>query len=287
MTRCLFVADLHGDPGRYAKLWQVIASERPDAVMLGGDLLPGLLADLFEPAAQRRDFVLDVLAAGFADLQRRLGDAYPRIFVILGNDDGRIHESTMRELEERGLWHYAHGRRLALGPFRVYGYSYVPPTPFALKDWERYDISRHVEPGCVPPDEGRLSVRRALSDSRYRTIQEDLEALTGGEPMGRAVLLFHAPPYQTKLDRAALDGQMIDHAPLDVNIGSVAVRRFLEARQPLVSLHGHVHESARLTGSWRDRIGKTVLFTAAHDGPELAVVRFDLERLDEACRLLL
>jgi len=44
-----------------------------------------------------------------------------------------------------------------------------------------------------------------------------------------------------------------------------------------VTLHGHVHESARLTGAWQDRIGRTVCLSAAHDGPELALVRFDLE----------
>ena len=53
------------------------------------------------------------------------------------------------------------------------------------------------------------------------------------------------------------------------------VRRFIEERQPWVTLHGHVHESARLSGSWRQAIGRTRCFSAAHDGPELAVVCFD------------
>jgi hypothetical protein len=35
-----------------------------------------------------------------------------------------------------------------------------------------------------------------------------------------------------------------------------------------------VHESAQLTGSWKDRIGGSYAFSAAHDGPELALVRF-------------
>jgi len=52
-------------------------------------------------------------------------------------------------------------------------------------------------------------------------------------------------------------------------------------------LHGHVHESKRITGSWQDRIGDTYCFSAAHDGPELAVIEFELEKLNEAKRLLL
>jgi Icc-related predicted phosphoesterase len=79
---------------------------------------------------------------------------------------------------------------------------------------------------------------------------------------------------------------MVDHAPLDVHVGSIAVRRFIEERQPLLALHGHVHESSRLTGSWKDRIGRTVCLSAAHDGPELAVVRFDPTRPEAATREL-
>ena len=52
-------------------------------------------------------------------------------------------------------------------------------------------------------------------------------------------------------------------------------------------LHGHIHESPRLTGKWRQQIGRTHAFTAAHDGPELALVRFDLDDLDNATRELL
>ena len=111
--------------------------------------------------------------------------------------------------------------------------------------------------------------------------------LAGKDNLADALFLFHAPPYDTNLDRAALDGKMIDHVPLDVHIGSIAVRRFIEKRQPLVTLHGHVHESARLTGSWREKIGQTWCYSAAHDGPELALVTFDPEHPEKADRQLL
>jgi len=61
----------------------------------------------------------------------------------------------------------------------------------------------------------------------------------------------------------------------------------VETRQPRLCLHGHVHESARLTGSWQDRIGRTILLSAAHDGPELALVRFDPDRPEAATRELI
>jgi hypothetical protein len=70
-------------------------------------------------------------------------------------------------------------------------------------------------------------------------------------------------------------------------VGSIAVRRFIEERAPLVTLHGHVHEAARLTGEWRCRIGCTHALGAAHDGPDLALVRFDPDDLESASRDLL
>jgi Icc-related predicted phosphoesterase len=125
------------------------------------------------------------------------------------------------------------------------------------------------------------------SEIRYGTIAKDLALLVGDAELDRAVMLFHAPPHDTTLDRAGLDGMTIEHVPLDVHVGSIAIRRFIEERQPLVTLHGHVHESARLTGSWHERIGRTHLFSAAHDGPELALVRFDLEDPASATRELI
>jgi Icc-related predicted phosphoesterase len=285
MTPCLFASDLHGGRERYLKLLGAIAELRPAAVFLGGDLLPsfGVVGEADLPAG---DFVDDFLIPRCRALRDDLGDAYPRIYLILGNDDPRSWEAAFRSAEPAGLWTYAHQRRLELGRFQVYGYSYVPPTPFRLKDWERYDVSRYVDPGCVPPEEGMRTTPTEPFIERDATIREDLDLLAGEEAMEGAVFLFHSPPYRTKLDRAALDGRMIDHVPLDVHVGSIAIQRFIEARQPLVTLHGHVHESARLTGSWRDRIGRTHMLSAAHDGPELALVRFELEDLESASREL-
>jgi Icc-related predicted phosphoesterase len=281
---CFFVSDLHGDLERYRKLFSAIESELPRAVFLGGDLLPMAFAEV---ELQLDDFIIDFIEAGFQELREKLGDRYPSVFVILGNDDPRAEEASVVEAAERGIWEYVHDRRSALGDYTVYGYAHVPPTPFLLKDWERYDVSRFVDPGCVSPEDGQHSVACDLREIRHTTIQEELADLTGGDDLARAIFLFHAPPYRTNLDRADLDGKMVDYAPLDVNVGSIAIRRFIEERQPLITLHGHVHESAALTGSWRDQIGRTHMFSGAHDGPELALVRFDPGAPEAATRELL
>jgi Icc-related predicted phosphoesterase len=135
--------------------------------------------------------------------------------------------------------------------------------------------------------EGSHSVHVAEAEIKRATIKDELQKLSGNDDLARAVFLIHTPPYDTALDRAALDGKMIDHVPIDVHVGSIAVKRFIEARQPYLTLHGHVHESTRITGSWKERIGRTYAFSAAHDGPELCLVRFSLENLESAIRELL
>jgi uncharacterized protein len=272
----LFASDLHGDERRYDALFSAINHD-VEAVLLGGDLLP----------FQAQEEFIQNLAGRFSSLRTRLGSRYPRVLLIFGNDDPRALEPVFFDHEREGLWTVLHNRRADVDSRWIYGYSYVPPTPFMLKDWERYDVSHYVDPGCVSPEEGFHSTEVERNETRYGTIELDLERLAGSDDLAGAVFLFHAPPYQTKLDRAALDGRSFDHAPLDVNVGSIAVRRFIERRQPLLTLHGHVHESARITGQWMDRIGRTVLLGAAHDGPELALVRFDPERPEEAMRELI
>lgn len=284
---CFFVSDLHGKLDQYDRLFATIRAEKPEALFIGGDLLPHVMQPLDEVRIQGGDFIGGFLAVEFGALRDALGDAYPRVFVILGNDDARVEEAALEEAGATGLWELIHGRRVELAGRPVFGYSHCPPTPFQLKDWERYDVSRFVDPGCISPEEGSRTIPVSEDEARYSTIKDDLDELVGDEDLSEAVMLFHSPPYQTKLDRAALDGKMFDHAPLDVHVGSIAMKRFIEARQPAITLHGHVHESARITSSWRDRIGTTHLFSAAHDGPELALVRFELEDPESATRELL
>ncbi len=286
MTGCLFVSDLHGSVDRYRKLLAIIRAERPEAVFLGGDLLPSGLFLNKRGSDAPESFVEDFLARRFENLKRELGSDYPRIFLILGNDDPRVQEDIFKEAASRDLWEYVHNRRVALKKYSVYGYANLPPTPFQLKDWERYDVSRYTDPGCVSPEDGFRTVPVSVSEARYSTIKSDLDRLVGDDRLEHAIFLFHSPPYETHLDRAALDNKMVDHVPLDVNVGSIAIRQFIEERQPHLTLHGHVHESARITGSWRDRIGRTHLFGAAHNGTELALVRFPLEVPEKATREL-
>jgi Icc-related predicted phosphoesterase len=280
---CFFVSDLHGRTSRYQALFAAIRGQRPQNVFLGGDLLPFPGTS----GSEMIDFAGDFLIPQLSRLRNDLKEDFPAFFLIPGNDDPAAEVESLVNGENHKLWVNLHNKRYSHEARVFWGYAFVPPTPFRLKDWEKYDVSRYVDPGSIDPLEGFHSIPVAESQLKFSTIEKDLEILTAGADLSNDIFLFHTPPYQTNLDRAALDGKTIDHAPLDVHVGSIAVRRFIEGRQPLLTLHGHIHESARLTGSWKDRIGKTWMFSAAHDGPELALVRFDPDRLDEATRVLL
>jgi len=287
LLTCFFATDLHGNVDRYDKLLTSIVKEQPKAVFLGGDLLPREAVQLTLGGTDEADFVNDYLVPAFRRTRDALSLAYPRIFLILGNDDPRCEEEPFQTASAEGLWDYAHGQKFSLGNFSVYGYSCVPPTPFRVKDWECYDVSRYVPPGCVSPEEGHRSMPVDDNRIKWGTIQQDLASLAGNDALDHAIFLFHTPPYDTTLDRAALDGQTYEHVALDPHVGSIAVRRFIEQQQPLLTLHGHVHESARLTGEWKVRLGKTVCINGAHDGAELSIVRLDLESPWEATRELI
>ncbi len=281
---CFLASDLHGSPQRYRTLWRLAREERPRAIFLAGDLLSGGL--LFGAALSEieGDFIEDFLAPGFLSLREALGGDAPRVLLVPGNDDPLASVEVFERFEAQGAWESIHGRETSLCGRPVFGYACIPPSPFLLKDWERYDVSRYVDPGAVSPEEGWRSSPMPRHELRWRTIRWELEELTRDRDLEDALLLFHAPPYGTGLDRAALDGRMIDHVPLDPHIGSIAIRRFLEGRGPWLTMHGHVHESCRLTGRWLERIGRTIALSAAHDGPDLCLVRFDLDDPGNASR---
>jgi len=275
---CFFVSDLHGKLDRYEKLFNLIIAEKPGIVFFGGDLLPSF--NLYD------DFITEYFVKNLLLVKDNLKETYPEILVILGNDDLKSEEEKLISAQDKNLFHYINLRKISFENINVYGYSCVPPSPFLLKDWEKYDVSRYVDPGCVSPEEGFRSVKIEEPEIKFSTIKNDLDKFVNNEDVRDSVFLFHSPPYKTNLDRLDNDGKFIDYVPLDNHAGSIAIRKFIENHQPLLTLHGHIHESTRKTGNWRDKIGRTHCFSAAHDGPELALVKFDINNLDSAERFL-
>ena len=283
--RCYLVSDLHGDLGKYRALFAFLADDPPDALFLAGDLLPQPMMRLSAIGSSGEDFVNRYMIPRFHSLRRTLSDRYPVVLMVLGNDDPRYEEGSILGGALEHVWHYLHLRRVALGGRAVYGYNCIPPSPFRSKDWERYDVSRYVDPGSVSPEEGELTIPRSARERRNATIASDLDRLIhDDDDVREAVFLFHVPPYQTALDTTELHTTRFAGVPLDKHVGSIAVRRLIEARHPYLTLHGHVHEAFSLTGTFTARIGSTWCLSAAHQGPELVVVEFNLSDPANAVR---
>jgi Icc-related predicted phosphoesterase len=96
----------------------------------------------------------------------------------------------------------------------------------------------------------------------YRRV--DALAQTLDDP-SRAIFNLHVPPYDSGLDTAAqldddLSVVMAGSEPKMIPVGSTAVRELIERYQPMLGLHGHVHESAGAT-----RIGRTLCINPGSD----------------------
>lgn len=282
-----FVTDLHGDSQKYLKLFKIIENDPPELLLIGGDLLPSGVNNFSSLNFKHVDFINGFLAKRFNELKEILDSQFPKIFLILGNDDARIEELAILDAAMSGTWKYIHNRKISYNGYDFIGYNYVPPTPFQLKDWERYDVSRYVDPGCISPEEGIRTIPISQIEAKFSTIQKDLDILLKNTQMNKTIFLFHAPPYKTNLDRANLDGKMIDHIPLDVHVGSIAIKRFIESNQPLLTLHGHVHESTEMTNEWKETIGNTIAINGANNDPRLCIIKIDLGENINAERILI
>jgi Icc-related predicted phosphoesterase len=87
--------------------------------------------------------------------------------------------------------------------------------------------------------------RELPDDEILRRVEKKAAAVERPE---RAVFNLHVPPARTAIDRApALDGSLKPvvkgGAVVMESVGSEAVRHVLEEYQPMLGLHGHIHES--------------------------------------------
>ena len=142
-----------------------------------------------------------------------------------GNDD--IFEID-NVIESSPCVSFAEGKLMDLDGFSLVSMGWTNPTP-----WNTY--------------------REAPEDELAAKI-EQLASLV--PDMGRAIFNFHAPPYGTGLDDApALDENLrpMHGGAVMKPVGSVAVREAILKHQPMLSVHGHIHESRAIK-----RLGRTM-----------------------------
>lgn len=194
------------------------------------DELAELGADEHKLDALFRDRMLETLAQWMRLADERLRGTGLRCFVCPGNDDEADVDEVIRQSE---LVQLSEGRALELGE----GWTMLSTGWSNITPWKTYRE-------CSETD---MAAR--------------IDAMVpAGLDMRRAVFNFHCPPYGTGLDDAA---QIDEHLNVKdagrslVPVGSTAVRDAIARYQPLLSLHGHIHEAKGAA-----RLGRTLAINA-------------------------
>jgi uncharacterized protein len=156
--------------------------------------------------------------------EERLAGTNVRVFVCPGNDD---EASIDPVLEGSTRLELAEGRVIDVDGYQLLSTGWSNVTP-----WRTY---REEE-------EPQLAER----------LKAMVSAASG--PPERLVFNFHCPPANTALDEAPkLTEDLMATGHETRHVGSTAVREVIEEARPLLSLHGHIHESRGAV-----RLGKTL-----------------------------
>ncbi len=149
--------------------------------------------------------------------KRSLENRVP-IYIMAGNDDPWVLDDVLGAAEHVVG---SEDRVVRIGEHEMISCSYANPTP-----WN--------SPRELPEDK--------LYD-RLKRMAAELEAPK------RAIFNLHAPPFDSGLDTAYQVNDDLTLAttrggePIEIPVGSHAVRQVIEEYQPLLALHGHIHES--------------------------------------------
>jgi len=156
----------------------------------------------------------------------RLASANKRIVAVPGNCD-RLGVNQTLTAKTMNL----HSVSISIGSVALYGIGGCSKTPFHTpQEYSEKEISQILNNLAVPK-----------------------EAQTH-------ILVSHAPPHNTKLDKVLIG----------FHVGSKAVRKFIEDSQPDLVVCGHIHEARGA-----DRIGKTLIINPGPFPKHYGVVNID------------
>ncbi len=240
----LYVTDIHGVEWKLDALLDYALANQIELILNGGDLYPK------EKPYHRtqREFLL----GPFRRHLKQCSQHGLKVLLIPGNDDLACFDSLLNQvLEECSGCYIIARRKVSIEGHEFIGFDLVKDPPFTLKDRCRRDLDQE-HPATL---EGYLSTERGFLRIRWEerfyaapSLAEELERLPEPEDPSRAVYIIHQPPFGM--------GLSLTYSRRDA--GSVAVREFLSRVQPLASFHGHIHESVRMTGKWKERLGRTL-----------------------------
>ena len=287
-TTIYFVTDLHGSSLCFRKFVNAAPIYGADVMVLGGDVAGKAIQQIVHQPGDRwqsRFIGTDYLVQDGPDLARLeklIADhgyypyrAEPGELEAL-HDEGKLDALFLRLMRER----LAEWLQIADERLRPRG----TPVYFMLGNDDPVELAEmladapwgtHCEGKVVWIDDRHEMISWGYSNvtpwHTYREQDEDKLLASISEIADRvtrpemAIYNLHVPPLGTQLDDAPkLDENLVVQAVLGqvqyAAVGSSAVRALEEERQPLLGLHGHIHESSGIR-----RLGRTMIVNPGSD----------------------
>ena len=276
--KIFFATDIHGSEVCWRKFLNSAAFYKADMVILGGDVTGKVMVPIIDQGGRWKvtvrgqEYTLES-AEELENIKKQIRNAgsYPAVvspdeLTELSREEGAVDRRFTTEMTQ------SLDRWLDMADGKLRG-GEIPCILNGGNDdiWEIDDIIEQSP--CVSFAEGKLLDLDGFSLismgwtnptpwDTFREAPEDelaakIEAVATRVPdMGRAIFNFHAPPYGTGLDEApALDSTLrpIHGGAVMKPVGSTAVRDAIQKHQPMLSVHGHIHESRGVK-----RMGRTL-----------------------------
>jgi Icc-related predicted phosphoesterase len=289
-TTIFFATDLHGSETCFRKFVAAAGFYGADLLILGGDLTGKLVVPLVEQPGGRwlawvhgRRRLLDEAGASELERQARVAGSYTK---RMDADEHRHLEADPEAVQALFAEQMAATLRrwLRYADDKLAGSEVrILTAPGNDDPWMVDDVLREhggervalaegeiveVAPGHELLTTGWTNKTPWDTPREYpeEAIAERLDDLAAGlaNPAG-ALFNLHVPPYDSRLDTAPLLGQDLKvrtsmGGEVTAPVGSTAVRDAIERHQPLLSLHGHIHESGGVV-----RLGRTLAVNAGSE----------------------
>ncbi len=270
--RLFYTTDIHGSETCFRKFVNTPAVYKANIIVMGGDITGKTVTPITEVnGAYQCRLLGETLTAKNKDEIQKLKDtvrsigSYPFLTTPKELEEIQAHQDSKKEIFDRLITESLQ-RWIQLAEEKLKGKKaqcYISPgndDSYAI-DGVLSSSSVIVNPDrrCVRLDQEHEMVSLGLSnitpwncprDVPEEKLKEILEHLSQDvERSETAVYNVHIPPFGTGIDDAPeLDKDLAPKLEPGgklkmIPVGSKAVRELLEKRQPLLGLHGHIHES--------------------------------------------
>ncbi len=200
------------------------------------------------------------------------------LVLILGNDDNQHVIPEMEKGDKEGLWHYVADRVKEVRGYEFCGCPWIRDYPFGYKYWVAAESEEDLfmEPFQLGPPviiNQDNAIEEMLDSKAYLlgkpSIAASLESMAMRvKDISKSIWLVHQPPVNLDFDLCGSGAR----------VGSPAVYNFLSAKQPLLSIHGHIHEAPEVNGNiWAKKLGQTMCIQAGQPEKGISYALFELK----------